>query len=877
MLKKELILIGHSVKQQLNFSSFIHLLGIYCLLLPITSLSNNIPGSFIYQGRAFDSSSIPITGTVDIKIQILDTSGQCILLSEKHDSLDLSTTDGVFSLSVGSNTGSSVRTAAGDDPNISTFDVFSNGINHTGLSGTGCGGSYNGASGDDRVLRVTITKDSTDTVLADQRVGAVPFAWNAQQVQGKDVLFTDGTSSPQLISFQNHANDTARDAAVTAAGGVATGQMVVNNGSLQIYTGASWENIPTGSGAGETNTASNQGAGGVGVYSTKSGVDFQFKNINAGSSKITVTNDAGNTEIDIDVTESNLDLANLGGTLDLASGGTGSGTASGARTNLGLVIGTNIQAYDADLAELAALNCSNGEMIEHTGGAFACVTTPSSGEVNTVSHVGTGVGKLFKQKATADFEFKSLAAGNMISVSNGTDDVSIAVSPDTDGTFASASDTEVPSQLAVKTYVDGQSTGYDSSYVNVTGDSMTGALNITSSSDGTIFSTSVTGQTNNNGLWVESDEASNTLSLTASGSNTPALLFKTGSNEWMRILSTGNVGIGTNNPSYKLHVEESKTDTLGTHYMVEKAFTATVSAASSATFIADNSVVSNTGSTNDISQMVASRTVATNASSTTVTNNSGVLAFAENVSTGTVVSSIGINSWSRNTSSGSITNSKGIVGISQNSNSGTVTAAIGVQGIVRNEITASKITSAYGVYASLYNSATSGGGGYITNTYGVYIDDVTSGEQTNTAFGLYQVDADAHNYFAGNLGIGTTLPDEKLHITGNIKVDGQLYVDQTLTASSTTAVDFNSSNVQILEDVGGTAITLNNMMDGGTYKLIITDTVSRTYTFTNCTNSYFQPTNAPTAAGTRTIYTILKVTESDTQTHCYISWTTGFN
>lgn len=43
-----------------------------------------------------------------------------------------------------------------------------------------------------------------------------------------------------------------------------------------------------------------------------------------------------------------LQAGTSGDTIPVTAGGTGSTTASGARTNLGLVIGTNVQAYDAN-------------------------------------------------------------------------------------------------------------------------------------------------------------------------------------------------------------------------------------------------------------------------------------------------------------------------------------------------------------------------------------------------------------------------------------------------------------------------------------------------------------------------------------------------
>lgn len=53
--------------------------------------------------------------------------------------------------------------------------------------------------------------------------------------------------------------------------------------------------------------------------------------------------------------------------LGVASGGTGSSTASGARTALGVAIGTDVQAYDAQLDDLAGIAPAKGTVIVFNG------------------------------------------------------------------------------------------------------------------------------------------------------------------------------------------------------------------------------------------------------------------------------------------------------------------------------------------------------------------------------------------------------------------------------------------------------------------------------------------------------------------------------
>jgi len=292
----------------------------------------------------------------------------------------------------------------------------------------------------------------------------------------------------------------------------------------------------------------------------------------------------------------------------VAHGGTGSSTAGGARTNLGVAIGSDVQGYDADLAAIAALASSDSNFIVGSAGGWvvesgATVRT-SLGAQATITF-GTGVETFLGTPSSANL-------ATAITDETGSGLLVFATSP-----------TLVTPVLG--TPASGTLTNCTFPTLNQS-TSGTAAIATTvtvadESSDSTCFPLFVTAATGNVGpkSGTNLTFASDTGILTATGFAGPLTGNVTGDASGSSGSCTGNAATVTTNANLTGHITSTGNAAILGSFTVAQLSTALSDASISGSNTGDQTTVS--GSSGSCTGNAATATLATDATSITVSAN----------------------------------------------------------------------------------------------------------------------------------------------------------------------------------------------------------------------------------------------------------------
>jgi uncharacterized protein YjlB len=274
--------------------------------------------------------------------------------------------------------------------------------------------------------------------------------------------------------------------------------------------------------------------------------------------------------------------------------------------------------------------------------------------------------------------------------------------------------------------------------------------------------------------------------------------------------------------SNTLSLQESVTNLTATNYVegiTNYLQLDPVANATAAVFGIDTSVQTISSSTRNIGYMVGTRNHVYHDGTGTVSYLTGSENIAENHSTGLASSVIGGVFTATVSNTGGASALAALQATAQNAAAATIATASSIDIFASNTNASGVITTQKFINIDNLTNA-----GTITNTYGLYVGDLTAGTQTNQAYSIYASDSGTRNYLAGSLGLGDTSPASLLTVGSGdlfqVNSSGQIAAAAGITSSGTITFSGLTADRLVTTTTGG---ALTNTISSANLALSVSD------------------------------------------------------